>query len=42
MSGKPRHTVTVAIAERPDKALPVPAELGCSVKLSRESSEGLM
>lgn len=42
MSGKPRHTVTVAIAEHPDKALPVPAELGCNVKLSLESLEGLM
>lgn len=42
MSGKPRHTVTAAIAEHPDKALPVPAELGCNVKLSLESLEGLM
>lgn len=42
MSGKPRHTVTVAIAEHPDKALPVPAELGCNVELSLESLEGLM
>lgn len=42
MSGKPRRTVTVAIAEHPDKALPVPAELGCNVELSLESLEGLM
>lgn len=42
MSGKPRHTVTVAIAEHPDKVPPVPAELGCNVKLSLESLEGLM
>lgn len=40
--GKPRHMVTVASAEHPDKALPVPAELGCNVKLSLESLEGLM
>lgn len=40
--GKPRHLVTVASAEHPDKALPVPAELGCNVKLSLESLEGLM
>jgi len=29
-------------AEHPDKTLPVPAELGCKVKLSLESLEGLM
>lgn len=42
MSRKPRHTVTTDIAEHPDKALPVPAELGCNVKLSLESLEALM
>lgn len=42
MSEKPRRTVTAAIAEHPDKALAVPAELGCNVKLSLESLEGLM